>query len=231
MQERTMNRHSTLGFGDAPKSLFDLYGKPDPETISRLEKPGGVVLHYVGHAEITRVLLEVDPGWTWEPLAIVDGRPAIHLHAGTVKRRETEVQVVMATMWGRLTLDGVTRVAVGSVEAHKPDLDKELVSDFLRNAAMRFGIALTLWMKDDAPVVTPHPASGPRSAPEARTTGAGTDGPKMASDAAKAFLRSQAKRTGYDLPNLGAITARDCYDLTEKLKAMPDAGDEPEEAF
>ena len=126
---------------------------------------------------------------------------------------------------------GVRPVAVGSVEAHKPDLDKELVSDFLRNAAMRFGIALTLWMKDDAPVVTPHPASGPRSAPEARTTGAGTDGPKMASDAAKRFLRTLAKERGYELPDLGSMTARDAYDLTEKLKALPKAGDEPEEAF
>jgi hypothetical protein len=50
-------------------------------------------------------------------------------------------------MWGYLTLLGVTRIAVGSVEAHKADLDKELVSDFLRNAAMRFGIALALWTK------------------------------------------------------------------------------------
>ncbi len=226
-----MNRHSTLGFGDAPKSLFDLYGKPDPETISRLEKPGGVVLHYVGHAEITRVLLEVDPGWTWEPLAIVDGRPAIHLHAGTVKRRETEVQVVMATMWGRLTLDGVTRVAVGSVEAHKPDLDKELVSDFLRNAAMRFGIALSLWMKDDPAQVVQHPASEARKPQEPRTGATGTDGPKMASDAAKRFLRTVAKAKGYDLPDLGSMTARDAYDLTEKLKALPDAGTDQEEPF
>jgi hypothetical protein len=63
-------------------------------------------------------------------------------------------------LWGYLTLLGVRRLAVGSVEAHKPDLDKELVSDFLRNAAMRFGIALGLWMKEDNS--TP---SAPRSAP------------------------------------------------------------------
>ena len=226
-----MNRNSTLGFGDAPKSLFDLYGKPDPETISRLKKPGGVVLHYVGHAEITRVLLEVDPGWTWEPLEIVAGRPAIHFHTGIVKRRDTEHEVTMATMWGRLTLDGVTRVAVGSVEAHKPDLDKELVSDFLRNAAMRFGIALTLWMKDDTPVVTSHPARDATSPVQRPTGTAGTDGPKMASDAAKRFLRTLAKERGYDLPDLGSMTARDAYDLTEKIKALPKDGGEPEEAF
>lgn len=226
-----MNRHSTLGFGETPKSLFDLYGKPNPETISRLEKPGGVVLHYVGHAEITRILLEIDPAYSWEPLEVINGRPAVHLHTGVVRRRDTEVEVVMASMWGRLTLEGVTRIAVGSAEAHKPDLDKELVSDFLRNAAMRFGIALTLWMKDDAPVVTPHPARDATSPAQRPTGSTGTDGPKMASEPAKRFLRGLAKDKGYDLPDLGSITARDAYDLTEKLKALPDAGTDQEEPF
>jgi hypothetical protein len=228
----TTHRNAGLGFGDSPKSLFDVYGRPDPTTISRLEKAGGVVLHYVGHAEITRILLEVDPAWTWEPLEVVNGRPAIHVHKGHIPRRDREpLEVDMATMWGRLTLEGVTRIAVGSVEAHKPDLDKELVSDFLRNAAMRFGIALSLWMKDDPAQVVQHPASEARKPQEPRTGATGTDGPKMASDAAKRFLRTVAKAKGYDLPDLGSMTARDAYDLTEKLKALPDAGTDQEEPF
>lgn len=76
-----------------------------------------------------------------------------------------------------------------------------------------------------------HPASDATSPVERRQGGAGTDGPKMASDAAKRFLRTLAKERGYELPDLGSITARDAYDLTEKLKALPKAGDEPEEAF
>lgn len=76
-----------------------------------------------------------------------------------------------------------------------------------------------------------HPASDATSPVERRQGGAGTDGPKMASDAAKRFLRTLAKERGYDLPDLGSMTARDAYDLTEKLKALPKAGDEPEEAF
>jgi hypothetical protein len=71
----------------------------------------------------------------------------------------------MATMWGELTLLGQARLGVGSVRADKVDLDKELVGDFLRNAAMRFGICLSLWTKQEwedlgdtskkpAPVVT-----------------------------------------------------------------------------
>lgn len=226
-----MNKNSTLTFGDTPKSLFDLYGRPDPEIISRLEKPGGVVLHYVGHAEVTRILLEIDPAYSWEPLEIVNGRPAIHIHTGVVRRRETEVEVPMASMWGRLTLQGVTKIAVGSAEASKPDLDKELVSDFLRNAAMRFGICLTLWMKDDAPVVTRHPASeptGPRGASNHDDT---SNGPRMASDAAKRFLRGLAGKRGYDLPDLNTMTAAEVYKLTEKLKALPKADTDTEEPF
>lgn len=76
-----------------------------------------------------------------------------------------------------------------------------------------------------------HPTSDATSPVERRQAGAGTDGPKMASDAAKRFLRTLAKERGYELPDLGSMTARDAYDLTEKLKALPKAGDEPEEAF
>lgn len=131
--------------------VFTHYGHPDPSIVSILDK-NGVSLSYVGHAEITKALSEIDPEWTWEPVVGADGLPAIRLQHGKIMRRDKDPIIVdMATMWGRLTLNGVTRWAVGSVEAHKPDLDKELVSDFLRNAAMRFGVALGLWMKDSTP--------------------------------------------------------------------------------
>ena len=88
-----------------------------------------------------------------------DGLPAIRIQDGEIHRRDKEpLKVRMATMWGQMTLNGVTRWAVGSVEAHKPDLDKELVSDFIRNAAMRFGVALGLWMKDTGASAQPRPA-------------------------------------------------------------------------
>lgn len=224
-----MKRDATLGFGEEPKSLFELYGHPDPTIVSRLEKPGGVVLHYVGHAEITRILGEVDPAWTWEPLEIVDGRPAIHIHQGHIPRRDREpIEVTMATMWGRLTLDGVTRIAVGSVEAHKPDLDKELVSDFLRNAAMRFGIALGLWMKEDPPTVVQHPASASRSPQEHRNGPEGSDG---ATNPQKGKLRALAKQKGYALPDIDQLSKRDAMQLIDKLIALPDAGTDQEEPF
>ena len=52
-------------------------------------------------------------------------------------------------MWARLTVLNKTILGVGSCKSDKPELDKELVGDFLRNAAMRFGVALNLWSKSD----------------------------------------------------------------------------------
>jgi hypothetical protein len=52
-------------------------------------------------------------------------------------------------MWGWLTIHGKEMLGVGSVKADKMELDKELVGDFLRNASMRFGIALSLWTKQE----------------------------------------------------------------------------------
>jgi hypothetical protein len=75
------------------------------------------------------------------------------------------------------------------------------------------------------------PSEAPRSPQEPRTASPATDGPKMASEPAKRFLRGLAKSKGYDLPDLGSMTARDAYDLTEKLKSLPDAGTDQEEPF
>jgi len=120
---------------------------PDPLTVSQIEKNGNS-LDYVGHAEITKILIEIDPEWSWAPVAWENGRPATHTQLGKITKRDgTVLEFPTVSMWGHLTLLGVSRIAVGSVEAHKAELDKELVSDFLRNAAMRFGISLSLWTK------------------------------------------------------------------------------------
>ena len=137
------------------------YGVPDPKIVGKLPR-GGINLDFVGHGEITKILLSVDPLWRWVPIAWNEGRPAIHIENG------------MATMWAELTLLGHSRLGVGSVRADKPDLDKELVSDFLRNAAMRFGICLSLWTKQEwddlankpvasAPTPIPTPVDEPLS--------------------------------------------------------------------
>lgn len=104
--------------------------------ISYLPK-GGVKLAYVGHAALTDRLLDADPMWTWEPLAI---------------NKESGLPVIddMGGLWIRLTVCGVTRLGYGDAgEKSGPNAIKEAIGDALRNAAMRFGAALDLWHKGD----------------------------------------------------------------------------------
>ena len=112
-----------------PEHAADLR-KPFPaESVGRLPK-GGQMLDYVGHAAVTDRLLTVDPHWSWEPFAIDDhGLPALD-RAGN--------------LWIKLTIHGVTRIGVGDGKSAK-----ECIGDAIRNAAMRFGVALDLWAKEN----------------------------------------------------------------------------------
>jgi hypothetical protein len=112
------------------KSASEQLRAPFPkDTVGKLPK-GGVMLDFVGHAAVTDRLLTVDPAWTWEPLAIDErGLPALDKEGN---------------LWIRLTIDGVTRLGVGDGRTAK-----ERIGDALRNAAMRFGVALSLWTKDE----------------------------------------------------------------------------------
>lgn len=103
--------------------------------ISYLPK-GGVKLAYVGHAALTDRLLDVDPMWNWEPLAIGEtGLPVLDQFGG---------------MWIKLTVCGVTRLGYGHAgNKEGGDAIKEVIGDAMRNSAMRFGAALDLWHKGD----------------------------------------------------------------------------------
>lgn len=146
---------------DQARKLLDIlrtHSKPSPAIVSKLPKggnkdratwkncnqcggwhaPNAVHLDYVGHADITRLLIEIDPLWSWQPMAWDNnGRPAINVVNG------------IATMWGMLTVHGKPMLGVGSCDASKPDQDKELIGDLLRNCAMRYGLALSLWTKQE----------------------------------------------------------------------------------
>lgn len=132
-----------------------------PETAALLRKPfeGNQVstfprnagskagLSYIGHAALTDRLLQADPDWTWEPVAnpASIGLPVVG----------TGVE-----MWIRLTIDGTTRYGYGDAPGKKGgDAIKEAIGDALRNAAMRFGVALDLWHKGgDLYQAEPDPA-------------------------------------------------------------------------
>lgn len=97
-------------------------------------------LDYVGHADVTRRLIEVDPTWSWEPAAVDEnGLPLL----------DTDDKDNPVGMWIKLTVAGVTRLGYGSCPSNQNDAVKVLIGDALRNAAMRFGVALDLWAKGD----------------------------------------------------------------------------------
>jgi len=146
------------------KKLADLR-KPFPaEAIDQIPR-GGITLDYVGHAFVTERLLDVDPEWTWEPLGVdPTGNPAIFIYNGE------------ASLWIKLTVCGVTRIGVGCERDNKNDLTKQLVSDAIRNAAMRFGAALDLWKKHSPP----EAAQVSPSAVEQRDRGASSPPPAPA---------------------------------------------------
>lgn len=108
--------------------------------------PDVVHLDYVGHAALTDRLLDCDPGWNWEPMALAqNGAPALDQNGG---------------LWIKLTVCGVSRLGYGHADGKSGgDAIKEVIGDALRNAAMRFGAALDLWHKgdlhgeDEAPIV------------------------------------------------------------------------------
>lgn len=101
--------------------------------------PRIVHLDYVGHAALTDRLLDADPEWSWEPLAVdCDGLPKMDSEGG---------------LWIKLTVRGVSRLGYGNAapSSYKDagSRVKEVIGDALRNAAMRFGAALELWHKGD----------------------------------------------------------------------------------
>jgi len=148
---------------DNTKELLEVlnkYAVPDPKIVGKLPK-GGTQLDFVGHADITRILIEVDPHWRLIPIAWDNGRPAMN------------VVNDMATMWFELTLLGTSRLAIGTAKANAFDLDKQLYGDALRNGAMRFGISLNLWTKNEWEDLDHNPAPAkPASRPAQPTQAA-----------------------------------------------------------
>lgn len=111
--------------------------KPFPKAVIGKLPKGNTSLDFVGHAAVTDRLLSIDPAWSWEPFATDEhGLPAYD-RAGN--------------LWIRLTVCGVTRIGVGD----GPD-PKQRIGDALRNAAMRFGVALDLWTKNELESTDPN---------------------------------------------------------------------------
>lgn len=126
-----------------------------------------VHLDYIGHAVVTERLLAVDPFWNWEPMSVDEhGLP-----------RFVTVDGFPVALWIKLTVCGFTRIGVGTVNVGTHDPEKQLISDAIRNAAMRFGVALDLWKKtreeddEDAGAAPARGEVGQRAAPSLQPAG------------------------------------------------------------
>lgn len=118
------------------KNIWEELRKPFPtEVIGKVNKGFGQI-DFVGHAAVTDRLNSVDPTWTWEPMARDEhGAPYINEKGG---------------LWILLTVGGVTRPGYGDDDGKtNPNSIKVAIGDAIKNAAMRFGVALELWTKDE----------------------------------------------------------------------------------
>lgn len=103
------------------------------------ERPVVGHLSYVGHAAVTKRNLDSDLTWNWEPLSWeANGEPHFDVTGG---------------LWIKLTVAGMTRLGYGHNEVMKyseiGSRTKAVISDAIRNAAMRFGAALSEWHKGE----------------------------------------------------------------------------------
>lgn len=196
------------------------YGVPDPSIVGKLPR-GGTQLNYVGHAEVTKILLEIDPLWSIEPVAFDEaGLPA----------REKIGTMIQAGFW--ITILGHRRYCVGSVEDRKVDVGKELVSDAIRNGAMRAGVAVQLWSKEEwgeqpAKPVKKTAKKAPQTPPEAPQSDANTGQVLADPEIVGRFVAAckggslnpdeVAKKAGV---NLDAVTVDDMDKLRAAFKEM-----------
>jgi hypothetical protein len=114
-----------------PEQMTALAVPFPPEHVKQVDKGFGPV-DYVDHAHVTERLNQVIPGWTWEPMGRTEqGLPAFDDIGG---------------LWIWLELPDGTKVpGYGEPGQRGHDAIKGAISDAIKNAAMRLGVALDLW--------------------------------------------------------------------------------------
>lgn len=165
-------------------------------------------LRYVGHAAATARLLDVDPRWNWEPLVTDDqGEPRLDRFGG---------------LWLRLTVCGMSRLGYGDADG-KPlgtRAVKEIIGNGIRNAGMRFGMALDLWSGSRIrPVEAPEPTAEEQVLARVRTAWKSLRGLKA--------VRQEAAAAGvldFVLEGTGWVTIAELIDDRIDRLLAPDTG-------
>lgn len=170
-------------------------------------------LAYVGHAAATNRLLDADLEWNWRPLATdQNGLPLFDKDGG---------------LWIGLTICEVTRLGYGNADQKETgassagDRTKEVIGDAIRNAAMRFGVALELWHKGGS--LGPADGRLPRDEDDGGN-GTGEDGGQQQSAARATPQRrsaAPAAKTASNKPAAGSgIVPNQVKFLEQKLGAL-----------
>lgn len=118
------------------------YWDPDRQHVSKIKRGSGLELDYVDHATVTRMLIDIDPFWTWSPMGYTEwGGPLVDLDENGNPR----------ALWITMTVRSRRIPAVGTIERpgskNYGDALKELIGDAIRNGAMRFGVCGGLWAR------------------------------------------------------------------------------------
>lgn len=205
---------------------------------------GHLHLDYVGHADVTRRLLEVDPEWDWYPAysnpdkdvllaAIATGDVNI---VDAVIRNAPPLIDGQGGMWMYLEIhadDGtiVKRLGYGDAEGKTgPDAMKERIGDGIRNCAMRQGVALDQWSRADRqegiekqgdPLPGPAAAKQPAAKTARRARGAAAEDKPDGKDAVQDArpVHPTAQFLADEAWKLGTDTEAGPAGLLAKLKA------------
>lgn len=136
-------------------------------------------LDYVGHADATDRLIKTDPHWAWWPAHTAVDKDVLLAAIGTgnadivesVIRNAPPLTDSNGGMWICLAVHDdegrpVERLGYGFADGKRGgDAVKEVIGDALRNAGMRFGIALDLWSKSEKAEEAADGQEKPRSKP------------------------------------------------------------------
>ncbi|MFF3547017.1 hypothetical protein ACFYXD_34920 [Streptomyces platensis] len=168
-----------------------------------------ICLKYIGHAEATNRLLNADPFWDWEPLSYDErGLPQFDNVPG---------------LWIRLTVCGMTRIGYGDATGKAgANAIKEIIGDAIRNAGMRFGMALNLWTSSDLEIIEPGVELTPELAAELGTSPGPAPQPTPApAKGPEATPPAQPQRQSRSAPAQQSETASDRPAMTpEQSQAM-----------
>ena len=158
-----------VDYGEAFFVVSEEYRKalrePFPKEFIEQMPKAGRMLDFINHAVVTDRLNQVAPDATWT----VDEQWEVTKHL--LDKKTGEIRDVFE-FWvrGTMTIGSVSRVEYGD-----GDDPKDAIGNFVKRAAMRFGVGIDLWIRNEAAKLDSVPVEPAGGATTSRGK-AGTDG-------------------------------------------------------